>query len=65
METAKKLCEKQKIKITDDLLSELIESGVWDELNSPSATAPVLTIPVAPVIKLVPEEIPPDTTPLG
>jgi len=38
METAKKLCEKQGLKISDDLLSELIESGVWDEINSPKAT---------------------------
>jgi hypothetical protein len=65
METAKKLCEKQKIKITDDLLSELIESGVWDELNSPSATTPIITIPITSVSKLTPEEILSDATPLG
>lgn len=34
---AKKLLVKEKIKIDDDLLSELIESTVWDTINSPAA----------------------------
>jgi hypothetical protein len=46
METAKKLCAKQGLKISDDLLSELIESGVWDEINSPKATGNPAEVPL-------------------
>ena len=70
METAKKLCVKQGISITDALLSELIESGVWDEINSPAAAAPIVAVPVVkPAIidpaPIKPEEKQSDIVPLG
>lgn len=37
METAKKLLKEKKIPLDDDLLSELIESEVWEGINSPVA----------------------------
>ena len=40
-----KLLEKQKIKVDPDILSELIESSVWEEMTAP---AKVVTAPIEP-----------------
>jgi hypothetical protein len=39
---AKKLLEKQKIKVDPDVLSELIEANVWEEMTSPQVVATAL-----------------------
>jgi hypothetical protein len=41
IKVAKKLLEKRKIKVDDDILSELIEAQVWDAINAP-VTTPVM-----------------------
>jgi len=47
IDTAKKLCKSQGTAITNDILSDLIESAVWEDLKSPAATGVV-----SPVVSL-------------
>ena len=47
--TAKRLLNDNGIKIDDDLLSELIESEVWTEINSPTINPTIVSLPSYPI----------------
>jgi len=48
MKVAKKLLKNHKIKLEDDILSEMIEAQVWDTFDSPAISNPA---PIPAVIK--------------
>jgi len=62
IELAKSLLAKQKIKIDDAVLSELVEANVWDVKNvseakvvPPVVVAPVVVPPIEPVNPIKPD----------
>jgi hypothetical protein len=69
IETMKKLCREQNLNVPDSIISELIESSVWEDIKIPAASVtPPLTITIPPVtspVHPVAENEPSDITPLG
>jgi hypothetical protein len=70
IETMKKLCKEQKLDVPDSIISELIESSVWEDINSPAVSIPVPTVtnilssPIVPT-STTSTEVVLDDTPLG
>jgi predicted RNA-binding protein len=55
MELAKTLLAKQKIKIEEEVLSQLIEANVWETKNAPSVNPIVIPSAVISQPEVVPE----------
>jgi len=63
LENSKRMLESKKIKIDDDILSEMIEAEIWGSLNSPQAQ--VISTVISPAIIPAPVDVPKDVIQLS
>jgi hypothetical protein len=67
MQVANRLLDSKKIKVDDDILSELIEAHIDEVLTPPLVAQPMVTVVVPPVVPPVVETVAPPVVeePLG